>query len=55
MFDAMKKLIMKRYYATLDEVQQKLDVFYLVDRLTDEDYKTLTNLAKDCYNMDENS
>lgn len=53
MYTAMKKLIAKKFYKTLEEVQNKLDVFYAVNRLTDDQYVELTTLAAEVYGEEE--
>ncbi len=42
MFEVLKKLISKHFYKTADEAQHKIDVFYATNRLSDEQYTTLT-------------
>jgi len=49
MFNAMKKLIQKRFYKTFEEAQNKIDVFYAVNRLTDEEYSELAALILEVY------
>lgn len=49
MFNAMKKLIQKRFYKTSEEAQNKIDVFYAVNRLTDEEYSELAALILEVY------
>ena len=49
MYSAMVKLINKKYYATAEEAQNKIDVFYACNRLTDEQYAELTALIEDVY------
>lgn len=49
MYNAMKKLISRKFYKTAEEAQMKLDVFYAVSRLTDEEYAELTTLASTAY------
>ena len=53
MYNSMKKLIMKAYYKTQEEVQEKLDVFYAKNRLTTEQYEELTDLAATVYGGEE--
>ena len=38
MFNSMKKLISKKFYKTAEIAQNKVDVFYACNRLTDEEY-----------------
>lgn len=49
MYQCMKILICQRFYKTAEDTQAKLDVFYTVGRLTDEEYKELTALATTMY------
>lgn len=46
----MKKLIAKKFYKTVDEAQNKLDVFYAMNRLSDEEYGELCLLLVEVYN-----
>ena len=49
MYSAMKRLIARKFYKTADEAQNKLDVFYVVNRLSDEQYTELTSLVTEPY------
>lgn len=49
MYIAMKKLIQKKFYSTAEEAQNKIDVFYAVNRLTDDQYAELTALIVEIY------
>lgn len=51
MYEALKKLIDKKFYATAEEVQERLDTFYLVNppRLSKEHYMELTELVSKTY------
>ena len=49
MYLAMKKLINKHYYKTAEEAQNKIDVFYACNRLTDEQYSELAALIIEIY------
>ncbi len=49
MYNAMKRLVAMKFYKTADEAQNKLDVFYAVNRLSDEQYTELTELVDDTY------
>lgn len=49
MYSAMKRLISRKFYKTADDAQTKLDVFYAVNRLTDEQYTELTELVVSSY------
>lgn len=49
MYNAMKRLIERRFYATAEDAQSKLDVFFAVNRLTDEQYTELSMLVLEVY------
>ena len=49
MYNSMKRLIIRKFYKTADDAQNKLDVFYAVNRLTDEQYTELTELVQTTY------
>lgn len=49
MYNAMKRLIARKFYKTAGEAQNKLDVFYTVNRLPDEQYTKLTSLVTETY------
>ncbi len=49
MYSAMKRLISRNFYKTAEEAQNKLDVFYACNRLSDEQYTELTELATASY------
>ena len=50
MYKAMKTLIGKMFYNTADVVQNKLDVFFAANRLTEDEYIELTAMVTDMYN-----
>lgn len=49
MYASMKKLIGKHFYRTAEEAQEKLDVFFAVGRITDDQYTELTLLVVEVY------
>lgn len=49
MYNTMKKLIEKKFYKTAQTVQDKIDVFFAVGRLTDEQYTELSLLIQEVY------
>lgn len=49
MYSAMKKLIERQFYRTAEQAQAKLDVFYAVYRLDDDEYTELTALVAEVY------
>ena len=53
MYNAMKTLINKKFYKTAEIAQNKLDVFYAANRLTDDEYIELTTLIQTIYMEEE--
>ena len=53
MYNAMKTLINKKFYKTAEVAQNKLDVFYAANRLTDDEYLELTTLIQTIYTEEE--
>lgn len=49
MYKAMKTLIGKKFYKDADTAQNKLDVFYAANRLTDDEYIELTTMVTEMY------
>ena len=49
MYKSMKKLIEKHFYATAEEAQDKLDVFFAVSRMNINEYTELTALVQEVY------
>ena len=49
MHKAMKTLIGKKFYKTAEIAQNKLDVFYAANRLSDDEYIELTALVQTVY------
>lgn len=49
MYKMMKKLIEKKFYKAAEEAQNKLDVFYAMNRLTDDEYSELTLIVETAY------
>lgn len=49
MYKMMKKLIEKKFYKAAEEAQNKLDVFYAMNRLTDDEYSELTLIVETTY------
>ena len=49
MFNTMKKLIEKKFYKSADIAQTKIDVFYAVSRLNDEESTELSLLIQEIY------
>lgn len=49
MYKAMKTLIGKKFYKDAETAQNKLDVFYAANRLSDDEYIELTAMVTDMY------
>lgn len=49
MYNALKRLIEKRYFGSFEIAQHKIDVFYANNRLSDDEYVELSNLVKTIY------
>ena len=49
MYKSMKILITRHFYKTGEIAQKKLDVFYAVNRLNDDEYTELTALVATVY------
>lgn len=49
----LENLINKKYYETKEEIQGKLDVFYAMSKISDEEYTTLTLKVEDTYKVVE--
>lgn len=49
MYATMKKLIQKKFYKNAEDAQGKIDVFFAVGRLTDEQYTELSLLIAEVY------
>lgn len=45
----MTNLINKKFYSTKDEAIAKLDVYFAMNRISEEEYTTLTLLAEGVY------
>lgn len=45
----MENLINKKFYDTKDEAVAKLDVYFAMNRISEEEYATLTLLAEEVY------
>lgn len=49
----LENLITKKYYENKAEIQNKLDVFYAMSKISDEEYTTLTLEVEDVYKVVE--
>ena len=47
--ELLKKLIVKKYYKEKTDIENKLNVFYAMSKITDEEYSELTLLVEDTY------
>jgi hypothetical protein len=45
----MENLINKKFYNTKDEAVAKLDVYFAMNRISEEEYATLALLAEEVY------
>lgn len=53
MYKSMKTLITRKFYKSAELAQKKLDVFFMVNRLTDDEYQELTALVVEVYGVNE--
>ena len=49
MYATLKKLISRKFYKIAEAAQNKIDVFFAVGRLTDEEYTELSALIAEVY------
>ena len=47
--ELLKRLITKKYYKNKADIENKLNVFYAMSKITDEEYSELTLLVEDTY------
>lgn len=45
----LEKLIVKKYYASKEDIENKLNVFYAMNKITDEEYSNLTLKVEEVY------
>lgn len=45
----LEKLIVKKYYANKEDIENKLNVFYAMNKITDEEYSNLTLKVEEVY------
>lgn len=48
----LENLITKKYYENKEDIQRKLDVFYAMSKITDEEYTTLTLKVEEVYKVE---
>ena len=53
MYKSMKILIGKKFYRTAEQAQNKLDVFFACNRLTEDESQELTALVAEVYGVNE--
>ena len=51
----LENLITKKYYENKEEIQNKLDVFYAMSKISDEEYTTLTLKVENVYKVVEDT
>lgn len=51
----LENLITKKYYENKEEIQNKLDVFYAMSKISDEEYTNLTLKVEDVYKVVEDT
>lgn len=49
----LENLINKKYYETKEEIQNKLDVFYAMSKISDDEYTKLTLKVEEVYRTEE--
>ena len=47
--ELLKKVIVKKYYKEKADIENKLNVFYAMSKISDEEYSELTLLVEDTY------
>lgn len=47
--ELLERLIIRKFYAEKTDIQNKLDVFYAMDKITDEEYTKLTLKVEEVY------
>lgn len=53
--ELLKRLITKKYYKEKADIENKLNVFYAMSKITDEEFAELTLLVEDTYVDSEDS
>lgn len=51
----LEKLITKKYYANKEDIENKLNVFYAMSKITDEEYSNLTLKVEEVYEVVEDT
>lgn len=47
--ELLKRLIIKKYYKKKTDIENKLNVFYAMSKISDEEFAELTLLVEDTY------
>lgn len=47
--ESLKKLIIKKYYNKKEDIENKLNIFYAMNKINDEEYIELTMLVENTY------
>lgn len=51
----LEKLIVKKYYANKEDIENKLNVFYAMSKISDEEYSNLTLKVEEVYTVVEDT
>ena len=51
----LEKLIVKKYYANKENIENKLNVFYAMSKISDEEYSNLTLKVEEVYAVVEDT
>lgn len=51
----LEKLIVKKYYTNKEDIENKLNVFYAMSKITDEEYSNLTLKVEEVYAVVEDT
>lgn len=51
----LEKLIIKKYYANKEDIENKLNVFYAMSKISDEEYSNLTLKVEEVYAVVEDT
>lgn len=51
----LEKLITKKYYANKEDIENKLNVFYAMSKITDEEYSNLILKVEEVYTVVEDT
>lgn len=51
----LEKLITKKYYANKENIENKLNVFYAMSKISDEEYSNLTLKVEEVYAVVEDT